>query len=135
MGYGQVNAYQLLKAVEESGVDMTFPNVYVAEGENVTLYSSMYMDGYFFTVTLKDNSIAKEAFDGDKMIVIGSYSLETDPELGAIIRGNYDYDSDDWAHRYIVKNLTATEMIWVAKDDEDFIQKYRRVDSIPVKKD
>ena len=64
--------------------------------------------------------------------VTGSYYIEYDPELGAILRGNYDHDSGDWAHRYIVKELTATEMYWVAKDDRTFIQKYVRVDSIPV---
>ena len=64
--------------------------------------------------------------------VTGSYFLETDPELGAIIRGNYDHDSRDWAHRYIIKDLTATEMTWIAKDDESFVQKFVRIDNIPV---
>lgn len=64
--------------------------------------------------------------------VTGSYYIEYDPELGAILRGNYDHDSGDWAHRYIVKDLTATEMYLIAKDDRTFIQKYVRVDSIPV---
>ena len=64
--------------------------------------------------------------------VTGSYYIEYEPELGAILRGNYDHDSGDWAHRYIVKDLTATEMYWIAKDDRTFIQKYVRVDSIPV---
>ena len=65
-------------------------------------------------------------------VVTGSYYIETDVELGAVIRGNYDHDSGDWAHRYVVKSLTATTMIWVAKDNENFIQKFSRVDSIPV---
>lgn len=76
-----------------------------------------------------------DSFDNVPHVVTGSYSLETDPELGAVIRGNYDYDSGDWAHRYIIKNLTATEMTWVAKDNKDFVQKYKRVESIPVKND
>ncbi len=65
-------------------------------------------------------------------VVTGSYYIETDVEFGAVIRGNYDHDSGDWAHRYVVKSLTATTMIWVAKDNENFIQKFSRVDSIPV---
>lgn len=65
-------------------------------------------------------------------VVTGSYYIETDVELGAVIRGNYDHDSGDWAHRYVVKGLTATTMVWVAKDNENFIQKFSRVDSIPV---
>ena len=64
--------------------------------------------------------------------VTGSYYIETDPELGAIIRGYYDHDSGDWAHRYIVKDLTSDSMTWVAKDDPEFIQKFVRVESIPV---
>lgn len=73
-----------------------------------------------------------DSFKDVPHIVTGSFYIETDVELGAIIRGNYDYDSGDWAHRYIVKNLTATEMTWIAKDDETYVQKFVRVDSIPV---
>lgn len=65
-------------------------------------------------------------------VATGTFFIETDMELGAVIRGMYDYDSGDWAHRYIVKSLTASEMIWVAKDDESYVQKFARVDSIPV---
>lgn len=64
--------------------------------------------------------------------VTGSYYIEYDPELGAILRGNYDHDAGDWSHRYIVKDLTANEMSWIASDDQTFIQKFVRVDSIPV---
>ena len=63
---------------------------------------------------------------------VNANNIETDMELGAIIRGMYDYDSGDWAHRYIVKSLTAEEMVWVAKDDKTYIQKFKKVDSIPV---
>lgn len=73
-----------------------------------------------------------DSFKDVPHVVTGSFFIETDVELGAIIRGNYDYDSGDWAHRYIVKNLTATEMTWVAKDDETYVQKFVRVDTIPV---
>lgn len=64
--------------------------------------------------------------------VTGSYYVEYDPELGAILRGNYDHDSGDWAHRYIVKDLTSDQMYWIAKDDDGFVQKFRRIDTIPV---
>ncbi len=73
-----------------------------------------------------------DSFTNVPHVVTGSYYIEYDPELGAIIRGNYDHDSGDWAHRYIVKDLTADQMYWVAKDDPTFIQKFIRVDSIPV---
>ena len=73
-----------------------------------------------------------DSFSNVPHVVTGSYYIDTDVELGAVIRGNYDHDSGDWAHRYVVKSLTATKMVWVAKDDETFIQKFERVDSIPV---
>lgn len=73
-----------------------------------------------------------DSFNNVPHVVSGSYYIETDPELGAIIRGSYNHDSGDWAHRYIIKDLTATKMTWVAKDDQDFVQKFVRVDSIPV---
>lgn len=47
----------------------------------------------------------------------GSFYIETDPELGAVIRGNYDYDRGDWAHRYWVISLSANEMVWVNLDN------------------
>jgi hypothetical protein len=74
-----------------------------------------------------------DSFSDIPHTVTGRYFLETDPAIGAIIRGDYDHDSGDWAHRYVIKDLTATSMIWVAKDNPDYIQKYERVDSIPVK--
>lgn len=58
--------------------------------------------------------------------ITGMYNISIDPELGAIIRGNYDYGKGDWAHRYIVTSLTANEMIWVAKDDAEDISIYVR---------
>lgn len=74
-----------------------------------------------------------DSFNNVPHTATGRYSLDTDPELGAIIRGTYDYDSGDWSHRYIIRELTATEMTWVAKDDMSYIQKYVRIDAIPVK--
>lgn len=75
-----------------------------------------------------------DSFSDVPHIITGSFYIETDVEHGAIIRGNYDNDSGDWAHRYIVKELTATSMKWIAKDVPDFIQVFERIDSIPLKK-
>ncbi len=81
MGAGQVNAYGLLKAVEESGVDMTFPNLYVAVGGQTTALPSMYMDGNSFTVTVSDTSVATaEILDG-KMIVKGLKAGQTEASV------------------------------------------------------
>ena len=73
-----------------------------------------------------------DSFSNVPHVVSGSYYIDTDPELGAIIRGNYDHDSGDWAHRYIVKSLTATKMVFVAKDDVTFVQEFARISEIPV---
>lgn len=73
-----------------------------------------------------------DSFTDIPHVVTGRYFIETDPAVGAIIRGDYDHDSGDWAHRYIVKDLTATSMTWVAKDNPEYVQKYERVKSIPV---
>ena len=73
-----------------------------------------------------------DSFSNIPHVITGSYNLATDPELGAIIRGSYDHDNGDWAHRYIIKDLYENEMLWVAKDDPSFTQKFRRVSTIPV---
>ena len=73
-----------------------------------------------------------DSFSNVPHVVTGSYYIETDPELGAVIRGNYDHDGGDWAHRYVVRSLTADEMVWLAKDDNTFLQVFHRVESIPV---
>jgi len=69
---------------------------------------------------------------GSLLMKVYTYYLDIDPEIGAIIRGNYDYDSGDWAHRYIITDLTQSLMTWTAKDDPGFVQIWNRVDSIPV---
>ena len=74
-----------------------------------------------------------DSFSNVPHVITGSYVLSTDVEQGAIIRGSYDHDCGEWSHRYIIKSLTADEMIWVATDDASFTQTYIRVNSIPVK--
>ena len=74
-----------------------------------------------------------DSFTNVSHIITGSYHLSTDVELGAIIRGSYDHDCGEWSHRYIIRSLTANEMIWVATDDASFSQTFHRVDNIPVK--
>lgn len=71
MGYGQVNAYALLKAIEGAGVEMTFPNVCVAVGTQSAIDPSMYMDGTTFTVNVEDPSVATAEMVEGKMIVKG----------------------------------------------------------------
>ena len=73
-----------------------------------------------------------DSFKNIPHVITGSYNLAADPELGAIIRGSYDHDNGDWSHRYIIKDLYENEMLWVAKDDPAFTQKFARIASIPV---
>lgn len=105
----------------------------LVEWNGAPLASGTYV---FLDIVRNDRSFKMyqnlDSFNDVPHVVSGLYNLETDPELGAIIRGSYDHDSGDWAHRYIIKDLTATKMTWVAKDDPDFVQKYARVESIPV---
>lgn len=81
MGHGQVNAYALLKAVEGAGVEMTFPNIYVAEGGQATALPSMYMDGNTFTVTVSDTSIATAEIVDGKMVVKGLKEGQTEASV------------------------------------------------------
>ena len=81
MGAGQVNAYGLLKAIEGSGVDMTFPNLYVAVGGQTTAVPSMYMDGSSFTVTVNDSSVATAEIVDGKMMVKGLKAGQTEASL------------------------------------------------------
>lgn len=71
MGYGQVNAYALLKAVEGAGVTMTFPNLYVQLGGKVTIDPSVYMEGTEFKVTVDNVAVATAYVDGNRIVVEG----------------------------------------------------------------
>lgn len=73
-----------------------------------------------------------DSFTDVPHVLTGSYFLYTDEELGAIIRGNYDHDGGEWAHRYSITNLTENEMYWVSTDNPSFTQQFIRVDNIPV---
>ena len=56
----------------------------------------------------------------------GRYYITTDMEFGAVIRGDYDFGVGEWTHRYIVKDLTAKSMTWIAKDNPDDVSVYVR---------
>lgn len=58
----------------------------------------------------------------------GAFYIEIDPELGAIVRGIYDFGGGDWHHRYVVRSLTADKMVWVAMDDEQDVSVYVRAE-------
>lgn len=58
----------------------------------------------------------------------GRYVIEVDPELSAVIRGNYDFGGGDWNHHYIISSLTASRMVWVAVDDPQDVSVYVRTE-------
>ena len=71
MGHGQVNAYNFLKLIEGSGIEMTFPNLFVSVGEEKTVNPAMYMDGASFEVNVADPSVATAVMQNGKLIVKG----------------------------------------------------------------
>ena len=77
MGHGQINAYALLKAVEGAGVEMTFPNFYVAVGGQTTVSPSMYMEGNAFTVSVADSSVATAEVVNGMVVVKGLKAGQT----------------------------------------------------------
>ena len=81
MGHGQINAYALLKAVEGAGVDMTFPNLYVAAGGQTVVLPSMYMEGSSFSVSVSDTSVATAEIVNGKMIVKGLKAGQTEASV------------------------------------------------------
>lgn len=82
MGSGQINAYALLKAVEGAGVEMTFPNLFVDEGSEMTVLPSVYMPGDSFDVKVADTSIATAVMDDEgKIVVKGLKAGQTEATL------------------------------------------------------
>lgn len=81
MGSGQVNAYALLKAVGNAGVEMTFPNVFVDEGSEKTILPSIYMEGDSFTVSVTDASVATAVIRDGKMVVTGIKAGQTEASV------------------------------------------------------
>ena len=67
MGHGQVDADAFLKAIEGVGVDMTFPNVYVALDGVVKLVPAMYFkngESQTYTVDITDKAVASCVVEG-----------------------------------------------------------------------
>ena len=79
MGHGQVNAYNLLKAIEgeSAGVPMTFPNVFMNVGEEKTYDPAMYMEGYSYIASSEDHTIATVKIENGKLIVKGHSEGQT----------------------------------------------------------
>lgn len=118
----------------EPSLDVTANNISgvwkLAEWSGTTLEEGTYVYIEFtrrdLTFTIYQNL---DTFSARKLT--GRYNINTDEELGAIIRGRYDYGTGDWAHRYIVRNLKADRMTWIATDDPEDISVYERCEAVP----
>ena len=89
----------------------------------ILLYHFIYID---FVRADKTYTLYQNIDSQYKRIITGRFFIYTDAEQGAIIRGNYDYGNGDWAHRYIVTDLTEERMVWTALDNKDDVSVYVR---------
>ena len=87
MGAGQINAAAFLAAIaSDAGVEMVFPNIYVAKGSKSAVVPSRYFVGgesLTYTVTIADTAVATCATEGNKLIFSGVESGSTKATITA----------------------------------------------------
>lgn len=74
MGAGQINATAMLQAIENGGVEMKFPNIYLGVGEQKVAYPSAFFvdgDNYSYTVEVENTTVATASVEGNKLIFNG----------------------------------------------------------------
>lgn len=74
MGSGQVSAEALLAAIQQGGVAMRFPNLYIpTEGSVAVIPARYFVDGeeLTYTVNIADTSVASVAKSSDKLVFSG----------------------------------------------------------------
>lgn len=124
------------KSYEDPGLEVSLYNISgtwklaswnngaeLAEGSYVYLELA-YRDGNTFTIYQNLDSFGPRR-------ITGSYNLYTDESLGSVIRGMYDYENGDWTSRYIIRDLYADRMTWIATDAAGNVSIYERCDGIP----
>lgn len=86
MGSGQVDAHAFLQAIAGVGVDMTFPNLFIALDGQVTIAPAMYFKngGKKFEVAISDSSVAAYAAEGSKLVFFG----EKEGQTSAVIKSD-----------------------------------------------
>lgn len=78
-----------------------------------------------FKLYQKMNSMYAQLFTG-------TYTLTTDPYLGSILNGTYDYGAGDWNNKYIVTSLTASgKLTLTVKDDNSDVSIYQKCTEVP----
>lgn len=87
MGAGQINAAAFLAAIaSDAGVDMIFPNIYVAKGGKSAVIPSRYFVGgqsLTYRVDIEDTAVATCSADGNKLIFSGVESGSTKATITA----------------------------------------------------
>ena len=86
MGAGQVNAAAFLAAIEGAGVEMRFPNLYIAEGGVAATQPARYFVGgedLTYTVNIADESIATCSIEDGKAMFSGLKSGSTTATIKA----------------------------------------------------
>lgn len=94
MGHGQADAYALLKAIEGSGAEMSFPNVYVALNGSASYVPSRYfVDGenLSYTVSIENSQIATSRAEGKKIIFDGLASGQSKAKITASNGKSFDF--------------------------------------------
>lgn len=74
-----------------------------------------------------------DSFDGKFRKYSGQFQLErttSEIDTKTILRGIYDFDAREWAHRYYI-TIVDDKMRLVATDDYSMIQEYVRINNIP----
>ena len=80
MGAGQANAAKLLNAVAGNGTQVSFPNLYINLGGEVTAIPANYFLGVetmTYTVSISDTTVATASIEGRKLTVKGLRSGTT----------------------------------------------------------
>ena len=86
MGNGQVDAYAFLQAIAGAGVDMIFPNVYVAVGGSSAYVPSMYFkngENLTYSVNVSDASVATCKTEGNRLVFTGLAEGQTSATITA----------------------------------------------------
>lgn len=64
--------------------------------------------------------------------ITGTWNLETDPYLGSVISGTYDYGVGNWSNEYVISSLMPSgTVIWAVKGNPKDVTLYTRCDTVP----
>lgn len=101
----------------------------------LTQQSGVKLEDTTYVYLVLDSKEAFQIYDnmssGYPVLSTGTYELENDWRIGDIISGTKDFDGGAWNHEYIITDLFKESMVWTAKDDTTYVQKYERVTEIP----